>query len=97
MGTRHDGFCDPLSMDITEAQCGVGDSGQVHQVGTFSISADDLHIEGIFQVIHERDCPVTWNTNVYRSERNPRFTTHFCKGFQKAMGTQLTMSIVFHP
>ena len=29
--------------------------------------------------------------------RDPRFTTHFWKSFQKAMGTQLTMSIAFHP
>ena len=31
------------------------------------------------------------------SDRDPRFTTHFWKSFQKAMGTQLTMSIAFHP
>ena len=31
------------------------------------------------------------------SDRDPRFTTHFWKSFQKAMGTQLTMSIEFHP
>ena len=30
------------------------------------------------------------------SDRDPRFTTHFWKGFQKAMGTQLTMSTAFH-
>ena len=31
------------------------------------------------------------------SDMDPRFTTHFLKSFQKAMGTQLTMSRVFHP
>ena len=31
------------------------------------------------------------------SDRDPRFTAHFWKSFQKAMGTQLTMSITFHP
>ena len=30
------------------------------------------------------------------SDRDPRFTTHFWKSFQKAMGTRLTMSIAFH-
>ena len=30
------------------------------------------------------------------SDRDPRFMAHFWKGFQKAMGTQLTMSIAFH-
>ena len=31
------------------------------------------------------------------SDRDPRFTTHFWKSFQKAMGTRLTMSTVFYP
>ena len=31
------------------------------------------------------------------SDRDPRFTTYFWKSFQKAMGTQLTMSTAFHP
>ena len=30
------------------------------------------------------------------SDRDPRFTAHFWKSFQKAMGTQLTMSTMFH-
>ena len=31
------------------------------------------------------------------SDRDPRFTVHFWKSFQKTMGTQLTMSTTFHP
>ena len=31
------------------------------------------------------------------SDRDPRFTAHFWKNFQKAMGTRLTMSTTFHP
>ena len=31
------------------------------------------------------------------SDRDPRFTTHFWKSFQKALGTWLTMSTAFHP
>ena len=30
-------------------------------------------------------------------DRDPRFTAHFWKSFQKAMSTQLTMSTAFHP
>ena len=30
------------------------------------------------------------------SDRDPRFTAHFWKSFQKAMGIQLTMSTAFH-
>ena len=31
------------------------------------------------------------------SDRDPKFTTHFWKSFQRAMGTQLMMSTTFHP
>ena len=31
------------------------------------------------------------------SNRDPRFTAHFWESFQRAMGTQLMMSIAFHP
>ena len=31
------------------------------------------------------------------SDRDPRFTTHFWKSFQKAMGTRLTMGTTFNP
>ena len=31
------------------------------------------------------------------SDRDPRFTAHFWKSFQKAMSTRLTMSTTFHP
>ena len=31
------------------------------------------------------------------SDKYPRFTVHFWKSFQKAMGTQLMMSTAFHP
>ena len=30
-------------------------------------------------------------------DKDPRFTMHFWKSFQKAMGTRLTMSTAFHP
>ena len=31
------------------------------------------------------------------SDWDPKFMTHFWKSFQRAMGTQLMMSIAFHP
>ena len=62
----------------------MGDSGPAHEVGTFSSRADDLLIGEILPVVHSRD-------------RDSRFTAHFWKSFQKAMGTQLTMSTAFHP
>ena len=54
-------------------------------------------LEEFFQLyIHE----IVWLHGVpvsIVSNRDPRFTTHFWKSFQKAMGTQLTMSTTFHP
>ena len=31
------------------------------------------------------------------SDKDPRFKAHFWKSFQKAMGTQLSLSTTFHP
>ena len=31
------------------------------------------------------------------SDRDPRFTTHFWKSFQRAIGTRLMMNTTFHP
>ena len=45
--------------------------------------------------IHE----IVWSHGVpvsIVSDRDPRFTTHFWKIFQKVMGTQLTISTAFH-
>ena len=44
----------------------MGDSGSAHQIGTFSHSANDLHTGGILQVIHSRDCQITWSASLYR-------------------------------
>ena len=43
----------------------MGDSGSAHQVCTFSSSMNDLHTGGILQVVHIRDCLVTWSTRVH--------------------------------
>ena len=46
----------------------------------------------IREIVRLHDVPVS-----IVSDRDPKFTTHFWKSFQKAMGTQLTMSTAFHP
>ena len=46
----------------------------------------------IREVIRLHGLPVSIMSN-----RDPIFTTHFWKSFQKAIGTQLTMSTTFHP
>ena len=46
----------------------------------------------IREIVRLRGVPVS-----IVSDKDPRFTTHFWKIFQKATGTQLTMSTAFHP
>ena len=75
----------------------MGDSGPTHEVGTFSSRADDLMLERfcrlyIQEIVLLHGVPVS-----IVSDRDPRFTVHFWKSFQKAMGTRLTMSTTFHP
>ena len=44
-----------------------------------------------------RDSLATWSTSIHSVDRDPRFTAHFWKSFQKVMGTRPTMSTAFHP
>ena len=46
----------------------------------------------IREIVQLRGVPVS-----IVSDRDPRFTAHFWKSFQKSMGTRLTMSTAFHP
>ena len=46
----------------------------------------------IREIVQQHGVPVS-----IVSDRDPRFTAHFWKSFQKAMGTRLTMSTAFHP
>ena len=65
VGSRHDGFCDPLSTDTVRTGCGMGDSRPAHEVGTFFSRADDLHIGEILQVVYSRDSPATQSTSIH--------------------------------
>ena len=82
--------------DTVEAGCIVGDYGPAHYVSTFFICADDLHIRGILPVVYREIVLLHGVPVSIVSDIDPKFTTHFWKSFQKAMGTQLTMSIAFH-
>ena len=75
----------------------MGYSGPTHQVGTFSGRADDLHTRGILQVVYTGDSTVAWSSSLHSIGSDPRFTAPFWKSFQKAMGTQLSMTTAFHP
>ena len=59
----------------------MGDSGPAHLVGTFSSSADDLHIGGILQFIHTRDFLVTWSTSVHNIEQGSQIHSTLLEEF----------------
>ena len=49
------------------------------------------------QVVYTGDSTIAWSSSLHISDWDPRFTAQFWKSFQKAMGTQLSMSTAFHP
>ena len=74
----------------------MGDSTPAHEVGTFYSCAVTFTLERFYQlyireIVRLHGVPVS-----IVSDRDPRFTAHFWKSFQKAMGTRLTMSTTFH-
>ena len=75
----------------------MGDSGPAHEVSTFSNRVDDLTLEEFCRLYIREIVRLHGVLVSIMSDRDPRFMAHFWKSFQKAMGTQLTMSTVFHP
>ena len=61
----------------------MGDNGPTHQVDAFSRSTDDLHTRGIPQVIHTRDCSVTWSTSVHSIEQGSQIHGTLFEEFPK--------------
>ena len=49
----------------------MGDSGPTHEVGTFSICADDLHTRRILPVVYPRDLPPTWSASIHSVGQRP--------------------------
>ena len=43
----------------------MGDSGPVHEVGTFSSCVNDLHTGGILPVVHQRNRTATWSASIH--------------------------------
>ena len=97
VGTCHDGLCDSLTMDIArhDAVWVILDrlTRMSHFLAvqmTFILEEfGRLYIREIFRL---HGVPVS-----IVSDRDPKFTTHFWKSFQRAMKTQLMMSTAFRP
>ena len=57
-----------------------------------TLTLEELYRLYIQEIVQLHGLPVS-----IVSDSDPRFMVHFWKSFQKAMGTQLTMSTAFHP
>ena len=86
VGARHDGFCDPLATDATEACLSVGDSGPAHEFSTFPSHADNFHTRGILPVVHPRDCSATWSDNIHSVGQRPEVYNVVLVEFPKGYG-----------
>ena len=64
----------------------MGDSGPAHQVSIFPSSANDLHTGGILQVIHTKDCPVTWSTSVHSIRQGSQVQGTLLEEFSEGHG-----------
>ena len=97
VGACHDGFCDPLPWtqrrhDIVWV---IVDrlTKSVHFLAVrMPFTLEEFCRLYIHEIVRLHRVPFS-----IVSDMDPRFTTHFWKSFQKAMGTQLTMSTTFHP
>ena len=94
---RYDGLCDPLATDAAEACRGMGDSGLAHKSAHFLAMRMTFALERFCrlytrEIVRLHGVPIS-----IVSDRDLKFTVHFWKSFQKAMGTWLTMSTTFHP
>ena len=93
MGACHNGFCYPLSTDNAIWVIVDGITKLAHFLAVrMTFTLERFYRLYIREIVRLHGVPVC-----IVSDRDPRFTTHFWKSFQKVMGTRLTMSTSFHP
>ena len=96
VGTCHDGLCDSLATDSTEARRNMGDSGLTKSAHFLAVRMTFTLEE--FCRLYMREIVRLHGVSVsIVSDKDPRFTAHFWKSFQRAMGMHLIMSTAFHP
>ena len=57
---------------------------------------DDLHCEGILQVVHMRDYPITWSTNIYNIKSGSQVYDSFLEEFLVSYGDTVDDGTAFH-
>ena len=93
VGACHDRFYDPLSTDATVWVIVDRLMKSAHFLAvSMTFTLEEFCRLYIREIIRLHGVPVS-----IVLDRDPRFTTHFWKSFQRAIGTWLTMSTTFHP
>ena len=64
----------------------MGDSGPVHEVGTFFGRADDLHIGEILPVVHQRNRPTIWSASIHSVGQRPEVYGPLLEEFPEGYG-----------
>ena len=75
----------------------MGDSRPAHEVGTFYILADDLHIGEILPVVYPRDRPATWSTSIPSVGLRPKVYSALLEEFPKGYGHKADQEYIFPP
>ena len=93
VGARHNGFRDPLAADTVVWVIVDRITKSAHFLAVrMTFTLERFYRFYIREIVRLHGVPVSIVSN-----RDPRFTAHFWKSFQKVMGTRLTMSTSFHP
>ncbi|XP_074351805.1 uncharacterized protein LOC141690952 [Apium graveolens] len=75
----------------------MGDCRQTHQICSLLAIRENLNLESLALLYMNDIVRLHENPVLIVSDRDPRFTSRFWKGFQKAWGTKLNYSTTFHP
>ena len=93
VGACHNGFCDPLATNTAVWVIVDRLTKSAHFLAVrMNFTLERFYRFYIREIVRLHGVPVSIVSN-----RDPMFTAHFWKSFQKVMGTRLTMSTSFHP
>ena len=92
MGAYHDGFCDSQWYDVMWVIVDLLTKSAHFLAMQMTFTLEEFCRFYIREIVRLHKVLVS-----IVLDRDPRFTAHFWKKFQRVMGTQLMMSITFHP
>ena len=95
--TRHDGLCDPLSTEPRRHDAVWVIVDHLTKSAHFLVVRMTFTLEELCRLYIREIFRLHGVLVSIVLDRDSRFKAQFWKSFQKVMGTQLTMSTMFHP